>query len=309
MKLKKLLSKAFEQRALKATANANLDFETLEGYLPTIFPEDTDWGIILEVLEVLDRKDTERQNADFLPFHTRDEKWLAKYVYSTVKEAEPETAVKFANVKKFVATSRDFDAFRRRYEENLTREQIKFIYNDYVFSGENAYFRHLDDQKNNLDKAFRNEVVKTLTYMGVDEHSVEIGLEKNADLWRERTMLQSFNNRFYPENREDKNDKSLWRNNPHNMREHRDAWLRLRECMYYQEHKDIIDELGLATKNMRMSDHECINLSSRVIDFYKKHYNIPTNTLENDIKQKKQFGADKTVDAGCEMWGWPHEIE
>lgn len=300
MKLKNFVSNIFRQKSLKQTLDVVRDFNTLERYLPEIFPEDTEWGVILDMLELLDREDTKAQTADFLPFHTRDNQWLAKYVYATVKDDDPKSDIKFANVKKYVATSDDFDSFRRHYEENLTREQIQFIYNDYVFSGENSYFKHLNEQKNNFDKAFRNEVIKTLTYMGVDEHSVEIGLEKNASLWRERAMMHTFNNRFYPDDAPRTNDKSLWRNNIQNIREHRKAWMQLRECMYYQEHKAILDELGLVTKNMRISDNEYTALSRRVIEYYRKHYETAIDTLAEDIQQKQNPTA-KNIDNSREI--------
>lgn len=57
-------------------------------------------------------------------------------------------------------------------------------------------------------------------------------------------------------------------------RQHKDAWLRLREYLYYQEHSSIIDELGKATKIMKISPEKAQLLAQRNFQYQVEYQSI-----------------------------------
>jgi len=64
----------------------------------------------------------------------------------------------------------------------------------------------------------------------------------------------------------------LGRDALHSERElYKDSWLRQREYQYYQEHQAVIDELGLATPNMKINAKEVAMLDQQV-QTWNSHY-------------------------------------
>jgi len=77
---------------------------------------------------------------------------------------------------------------------------------------------------------------------------------------------------------------------------HQEVWLQRREYDYYQMHYQIIDDLGLATKTMKMNKLDLIKLDAK-LKFYEKMRNMMLSTkkrrsLKNTVlKGLKSFKA------------------
>lgn len=338
------LTHIFNQKSLISDVNlSQQEINALRKYIPAMFPtknmnltksevdlaQDINDNIIRN-LEYNESRPTNIYNEDYLPFHTRDNAWLAKYLNTVIKEMANEekklerivkkfdhqvyhdhfmdksanktqdkvvvlvdqskdTQIKMAHIQRFVETDLFFAQARNAYEEDLVRAQIQFMMHSKTPNGillsrkydpvtntstiSPDYDPFLARQQRNADKLFRQGVISAMHQLGVSRRSTEYALEKYADLWLEETMTDAFYNKYklVPHRKETFNDEISWYSINIQRENVKDAWLSLRKNKYYQEHKEIIDELGLATPNMKMSEEDLQNLKEE-INLWKLYY-------------------------------------
>lgn len=229
-KLQHFLSHRFYQKQLDKNTKLGQDFQFLDQYLDEFFPTQNYINATMKNLEWLDRDYHTIFNIRFLPFHTRDEIWLARYVekslsqllcfennqgdlgainhrkelpYATLNEDKwlvdlvyRNMPVEFSSIRKYVEVSPKFDAKRCEYEQGVVRGYMRNWLSD---CQANDFFMKGEDKvrlANNLncDKKFRNKVSQAMASLGIDKDSVEAGIELNADLWRKNLMRRAFYN-------------------------------------------------------------------------------------------------------------------
>lgn len=278
------LTKLFQKKDLAAEVDQmKQDFRVLTRYLSDIFHIDE--AELQQTMVILDDKGGHNALiADNLPYHTRDNAWLAKYTAHIVKDAQED--VEFRNVKKFVNTSADFDAFRCAYEQELTKQQIQYMlkgHHNFIMSEK---YRTFDLESNpDYDKLFRSGVEDAMRNLGVDARSIEVGLENNAYLWREDTMQKAFHNRYYPKITMPDANASAAEHKRYNLTKvaHEDTWMRVRRYEYYQDHTEILDELNLAVGDMLMTPEEADLLTKENERFHNAHEELLANAANKAL--------------------------
>ena len=115
------------------------------------------------------------------------------------------------------------------------------------------------------------EVIDNMIKFGIDQYSIEASLEKNANLWREQAMDLEFMNQFLRPLKPNKKTTSFeqYANIVNQVISKRNDWMALREYKYYQNHKFIIDQLNLATPNMKMETDEAISKNTALYNQYQ----------------------------------------
>ncbi len=215
--------------------------------------------------------------------------------------------VKKSSVEKFIAIDTEFENARLNYEADIIRAQIEFMLtcnrpNGLLLSVGNqnpnnifampVYHPIVSRLQKDVDKSFRQNAINSLKTLGLDQHLIEVGLEKNANLWRKDTMIDAFYNQHQlatltPNQCIDR----VFLHKCYSVRENlKNFWLRQREYQYYQNHYKIIDELDLATPNMKISREEAQNLNDQVSSLEKRFQDLIQShkSTENgdEIKQK-----------------------
>lgn len=257
-----------------ARTNQIADERILCDSLNQMFPDQEYVLYSVSKLKYQDKKERINQTytAEYLPLHTRDNAWLTRYAYQVASERDPQVKLKWKYVENYVAESPAFDIMRNEYEQRVLRAQIPYMLNKPTPNGlmdENCC-PHNYNGLPNFDRFFRNEVIRCMARFGMDEHNVEIALERSADLWREQSMIQSFENVYYPLTVLTDIHKSIdpwWRRLDKLKQAHQSVWLKVREYEYYQDHHEVIDELGLATENMQLKPSEVEKAKKKLIKF------------------------------------------
>ena len=86
MKLRNLL-KVFSKKDLVTNQTTlKRDFNILNNYLGIMFPFDVEISQFMVNLEKNKKRTNHPFMNEFLPFHTHDKKWLAKYLYQLTKD-------------------------------------------------------------------------------------------------------------------------------------------------------------------------------------------------------------------------------
>lgn len=186
-----------------------------------------------------------------LPCHLRDDIWLAKML----KKDQKLYYMSHSKVLDFVRTSQFFQEKRHEYELEIVKWQIQWI----VDHGENwicdenlgGDFVYITPK---VDLGVRKGIVDTLSKIGMNKTVIEEGIEKFADLWRERFMKSAFRNEYEPVF-----FSSDFQVEPAEE-EHKQKWLKMRRYEYYQRHKESVDLYGFVSPDMLMSDEEVAEL-------------------------------------------------
>lgn len=188
---------------------------------------------------------------DNLPCHLRDDVWLAKML----KKDQNLFYMSHSEILNFIRTSEFFKEKRHEYELEIVKHQIQWI----ADGGENWI---CDDNYGGnfvfltpvVDLGVRKGVVDTLSEIGMSRDVIEEGLEKFADLWRERFMEIAFSNEYEP---------VFFLSEvqvPPAEEEHKQNWLKMRRYEYYQRHKKSVDLYGVVSPDMQMSKEEIAEL-------------------------------------------------
>lgn len=188
-----------------------------------------------------------------LESNLRNDKWLAQMI----KKQCNLNNVNYYDILDFVKNSPIFQELRHNYELEVVRWQIEWIKN----GGENwicdeelgGDFTMLSPV---CDLGIRKGVVDTLLAIGMDEEVIEEGLEKYADIWRDRFISSAFFNKYNCFNFLADPNVPI----PEIDKEHKSAWIRYRKYEYYRAHKKSVDKYGTPDEDMLMSQDEAIRL-------------------------------------------------
>ncbi len=285
------LIKVFHQKDLAAdNARQQRAFAFLERYLPNVFPSAEAVQQWINTVEYEEYRPITDYRAEFLPFHTRDNRWLAKYVSNIVK---PENAgIKFADVKNFVAKSPAFSTARYQYELDLVKAQIQFgmssrMPNGLMYLSPYEILNKRPQPKKDACENFRSKIIRSMQVLGLNHHTIEVGLETNADLWRRQTMQEAFGDYYenFSKFRQNELDQLIaqkhtnWSKLMQKAHQYREIWLKLREYRYYFDHKSIIDETGTVTDNMKMSTDAAFQLTMQAVQWHNRYqkFTAPLN--------------------------------
>lgn len=199
-------------------------------------------------------------NKGNLPCHLRNNRWMAH----VLKEDQKLFMISTKYIEEYMNRSKKFIDARHNYELEIVKWQINWMRN----GGEGWI---VDDELGGdfyimgpvCDLAFRKGIVDTLTKIGMDSEVVEEGIEKNADLWRDRYMRRAFLNEFDPilidysfsifgeeRKNDDINKPTLAKVDP----SFEEAWLKMRRYEYYQQHKSSVDKYGVVLPEMLMNN-------------------------------------------------------
>ncbi len=216
-------------------------------------------------LQFAQRKDlpTDVYSVNNIPFHLRDNAWLATFLQANMENYFPTKSRPYAPV---VQAYPVFLAERFRYERDLAGELIYYMMHhdkpNALVDGKTIIYhsKGLMD----FDKIFRQQAINTLCSLGLDEHESEVLVELNADKWRSEAMSLAFENKHF---------------NSENHKAHEKAWTKYREYQYGQEHARILKELNLFTKNMQMSAKEVAHLENKLKRFTKIQHQVKNNNV------------------------------
>ena len=277
----------------------------LDQYLYDLFPLRGDLAESVRNLQIDDAtKQGRTLTMQDLPYHTRDNAWLAQYVTYAIGQLRefnrdpenvtnrfakrllpyqggataPTAVVPLPNIAAYVATAPSFDKYRCRYEQALTKEYINCL----TLGLQPAEATHAGIQnKHDYDQFFRCRVVQAMVDVGIDRHSIEVSLETNAELWRDQAMVRAFKNTYHAELDQPNLCRFLIDQHPELFQsliqwreiraKHQKLWLKHREYAYYQKHHAIIDELGLATPNMLLTPDQAKRLGQNLRHMDRLH--------------------------------------
>ena len=270
-------------------------------YFCKIFPQRKDLESI--ILNWRFHKTEARQNDDYtaenLPFHLQDAEWMVKYVISVVENYQPKFKLKPEHVEDYILNSPAFATMRNYFENDLVKAEINHLHE---VMDQKALFDKSKDKIchdiEDYDLYFRKQISSIMSIFAIDSKVSESNIEKNADLWREKVMLQTFENKYNPYEMTIMTRNNLWYKYYKKFKAaHRKVWMKNREYEYYLEHKDLIDELGLATKNMKISDRKAEAIQNQLDKFENKYCRlISGRVLKKSIFDFNFLGKKKKVE-------------
>lgn len=293
MKLRKFLASNIKQLSCRLHEEKNkfvLDHE-----IAKFFPSEDFAMESLNWISLNDKQLDFVYNASFLPFHTRDDNWLACYVKEVAKHRRNRRVdkIEFDDVLEYVKTSPKFDALRCEYEGNI----IKGFINDWLNEPQpNSLVLPSQEKINarenneNFDVLFRNDVIKSMNMLGMRLLDAEMFLEKNRDLWFGQVLRKTFFNQLetsHPSllNKEERialsrQDPYAWEDFVNKEFELLNLWMMDREYKYYQNHRPVIDAVGTATENMKISASKALDLNCKL---QRKTYEYIDATCNNQL--------------------------
>ena len=300
MKLRNLL-KVFSKKDLVTNQTTlKRDFNILNNYLGIMFPFDVEISQFMVNLEKNKKRTNHPFINEFLPFHTQDKKWLAKYLYQLTKDPLKKDkqflqqfvseksnekklkrlnfhqvpSIKYASVEAFV-TTKEFNEARDDYEENFTRSLI-----DYLINNNDPL---LSQQENNIDEIFRQDVMNITEQIGINPRSVEISLEKNANFWCKQILADIFYSRYtlIPFIEKRVTDRVAWDKFLFEREQYKPAWLKQQLYRYYIKHKTMINKLGLKNPEMEISENAIQVINEQIALFEDKYETFTGHRMKN----------------------------
>ena len=148
----------------------------------------------LEQLSLADKNVRYFFDKKHLIYHTRDEKWMAKYLRQVYELAQKEinaekikngekvhtiAEVALTDVEKYIHNSYRFAFVRDQYEQQVTKAY--------------AEIKARNTKEENL-VVFRDTIMKTLRQIGFEKNNVAHGLERSPRTWREPIINNAFEN-------------------------------------------------------------------------------------------------------------------
>ena len=245
----------------------------LDKCLNHAFPDYYQIGKILKVLQPEDKDVKNVYHKKYLPLHTNDIPWLAKYLrevsyrmqtennaYKLEMGAMPEELkeISLSDIENYIIKSKKFANSRNKFEENI----VTHIMVDKACETEEG-----------SASWFRRMILNEVKEMGINEQRAAVAMEKDKR-WRNEIFKNGFRdyinrNRFslMIPNQEER----AWLKANHYIalvglemveKEAFECFKAYEEYKYYQweDTRKVIDELHEATNNMRMSNKEATNL-------------------------------------------------
>ena len=168
-------------------ANTLFDYDNiLNNAILNFFPKEGCWS------GCCFNKSTELRMSN-LPCHLRNNNWLARMI----KSKNNLYFISDSKILDFIKNSTLFIEKRKDYELEIVKWQINHILThgenwicDENYGGDIVYITPV------VDLGVRKGVIDTLTAIGMNNDVIEEGLEKYADLWREKFMELAFNNEY-----------------------------------------------------------------------------------------------------------------
>ena len=209
--------------------------------------------------------------------------------------------ISFAEIQEYVANSKEFAARRDEYEQNVIKTYIN-LFNDF----QNDDFYHSADYKNQFWHegqdlyhgeesmnvvAYRNNILKATDFLGIDNHNAKVTLEENAVMWRNQLWREDMLCRLLHGVMVNTDtavipnlDRKKLRTNGSSAYFHLN-WIedqlysvyKARDEHYYyntaenQEIKSLIDDLDIATPNMKISRKKIANLEKSILHLCKQY--------------------------------------
>lgn len=260
----------YEENKLKQMSNnSNEDSveKRLEDATKNMFPEEGVW-----------RAGEFGRPVHSLIGHLRDDEWLAYKLQSSGLED-----IYFGVILNFVKNSDVFKTERDAYEQRVIKWQISWMVNGgegwLVPEGYGGEFIGFDK---NCDIGFRLGILKTLEAIGMDHEAIEKGIEENVGMWRDREIRSAFINNYEPILEMfgllDKEERA--------SEEHKNAWIKMRLYQYYQDHKESVDNYGVVTPEMQMSEEEAKNLQLYLDTLHEERMAYLKELKENNKAKK-----------------------
>ena len=211
-KLTQMIRDTFKQIYLRQNEKHNE--KLLDECLDSIFPTGKLLRADLNNL-VYDDKNVENvYSRQYLPYHTHDEKWLAKYIeqvffrlrsYKVLQLLEKGKInnlkkLTLPEIEKYMATSTKFNERREQYEKNVVLHYLDLFNNhdkddlyytaDYKqnFWQEGKDLHYGEDCLTALD--YRHHILDAMNFLGIDYNIAKTTLEVNADKWRDDVYHQ-----------------------------------------------------------------------------------------------------------------------
>lgn len=271
----------------------------VEVYLNKMFPDQMAVDELVYEIDQFKSSQLKVQNAytpQYLIFHTRDQAWLTNYAFSVITRnnsaGQPVTIAEVSDyIKTAPAFTRAVRAFEQRVVKAYIRANMREVFGEYEFLPTKPLHESFHGE---YDKYMRQAVITSARLVGLDRHTAEVGLEQNPDLWREKTMKATLECNYFPDSDQPTNpfDRDDWLDL---KAKYQDVWLREREYQYYQEHKALIDELGVATPNMLM-DQQSADQLHQIVDNYENLRQIFKQKNNEKQAQKNQEAANEPLE-------------
>ena len=301
IQLKQSLKNVRTQIGSLEQALDGLDFniKMCDVYLPIIFP---DQPVVDQMVKDVDQftysqllaKNT--YNPQYLLFHTRDKAWLVEYAARMIARYNPKQKIDMALLQDYVKTAPAFEKRCRAFEDSVIAAYIHQTMHDiheYEFMPPKPLHPAYHGE---YDEYLRSSVITSARLLGLDRHTAEVGLEKNANLWRKQMMQDTFDTKYYPDAKYPLNskDRTEW-DKLHEQ--HFDVWLKQREYHYYQNNKAILDELNLKTDFMQMTPSQVVQLNA-IVDGYENIRQVFFQDVAQRQAQHKQNSAQNQTRNG-----------
>lgn len=254
-KLKNLkIEEVEELEETEQVYDENLNKELVKAYheldklLPELFPNDK---AIKEIIKNHKNKKGVYHKDEYilecLPFNLRNKKWLYKYVLNFVKDKGLLFHFDVESLESYVYNSLKFENANKKFGENFIRLKLENMMKTTRAEHETIVDAGFPDISHRIDcdEFFRQHALSYFILKGFDSHTVELALERNADIWRRKSMLQAFENTCnleivvhdYPKSPISKVQYLRCKH------DYRKLWIKYREYEYYQRHKKVINEL------------------------------------------------------------------
>ena len=266
-------------------------FAVLDRCAENFFPSEAFIAANLKMLSRESKNNKDSYEAMFLPFHTRDEKWLAQFTEKVYKmfrnlqrTGDTEINKNLGNIElpeidtvvfqNYVKSSPVFDLKRTEYELRLVKVCIDLAVNEKIsdfFTSADAKVKLRDSIK--YEWIVRDRINRMANFLNLPQNVIDDGIELNADEWRPTARRITFNNNFNPRGILLKNDHAWLRDNEpevlqsirHMENEFYKSWDKYQEYYNYQDHYEVLERLNKVTPCMKMSPTEAEQLRQRNI--------------------------------------------
>lgn len=237
----------------------------------------------------------------YLPFHLCDENWLKKYIaafYVRVdlnqyidensvvrnkvnRERLVNNFLNFNNIEKFV---------QNIYKNNLFQQKLKYYKNQIIYTQIEQLMRSQTVEKtSDFDKNFRATVIKKIQSLelGIPLQEIEKFIEINSQWWRKEVMVQTFENKYYPQEVINcfRMKSPNWKARLYDFKiKHRNLWLEKREVDYYHEFiqgKPELEDIYTDSRIISPGNQEKLQLCEKKYQHIIKNYCQKQKKLSN----------------------------